>query len=181
MPTGRHLLNARDLLESAGIRRGQCVADFGCGRSGHLAFPASWMVGENGVVHAVDVNKDVLAQLAGGVPHARATNVNTVWGDIERTGGTGLEERSVDHVFCVNNLWCLQDYESVLSEMQRVLKQDGSGYLVDWHKQSRHPAAPKTEDRARLQDVRWFLDQMGIAHEEFYVSPNHWGLRLNFS
>jgi ubiquinone/menaquinone biosynthesis C-methylase UbiE len=181
MSAGRALINSRDLLESMGILRGQTVADFGCGATGHLAFPASWMVGEDGQVYAIDVNKATLAQMAGHAPYARAFNVTPTWGDVELLGGSGLEDDSIDHAVCMNNLWCMNDYETMLSEMRRVLRPDGSGYLIDWNKQSRHPAAPNYSDRAHLRDVKWFLDQLNVEHDEIYVGPQHWGLRLNFS
>ena len=180
MSAGRALINARDLLQAVHVRPGQCVADFGCGRSGHLIFPASWAVGDSGKVYAVDVSKVVLDQVMGHAPHARATNVHPVLGDVEHMSGSGLADASVDHVFCVNNLWCLHDYPALLQEMRRVVKPDGFGYLVDWHKETRHPVAPQRTDRARMDHVLWLLSEEGIEAKPFYVSPYHWGLALKF-
>ena len=180
MSAGRALINARDLLASLPIEQGESVADFGCGRTGHLVFPASWVVGEHGIVYAVDINQDALSALHGHAPHARATNVTPVWGNMEMLGGTGLPDRSQDHVFCVNNFWCVSDYETLFAEMARVLKRSGSGYLIDWKKEARHPASPNMHDRAALRDVRRVLSDLHIQNDPFYVSPHHWGLALKF-
>ena len=43
---GNALLDTTILLEKARIASGMHVADFGCGKTGHVVFPVSFSVGE---------------------------------------------------------------------------------------------------------------------------------------
>ena len=54
---------AFEVLEKAGIERGQIVLDFGCG-SGTYTLPAARIVGSEGKVYALDKDKKALAVLA---------------------------------------------------------------------------------------------------------------------
>lgn len=179
MPAGSEFLDAKEFLKSIGLEQGECLADFGCGRSGHMVFPASHMVGPDGLVHAVDVNKNVLAQLAGHAPHVKAS-INTVWGDMEKSGGVEIDNDSVDHVVCVNNLWCIKNHKNLFSEMQRVAKPGGYGYLIDYRKNSSHPVAPNVSERFKVESVIDLLAEQGIESEIIPVGRHHWGLRLIF-
>ena len=55
-------LQAFEVLERAGINRGQIVLDFGCG-SGMYTIPATKIVGEQGRVYALDKDKKALDEL----------------------------------------------------------------------------------------------------------------------
>ena len=43
------------LFQKAQLQRGMYVADFGADQSGHIVFPAALLLGEKGLVYAVNI------------------------------------------------------------------------------------------------------------------------------
>ena len=66
-----------EALRKIGVRRGQTVLDFGCGR-GNYAIPAAGIVGEEGRVYALDKNQRALDELMRRAENERLRNVTRV-------------------------------------------------------------------------------------------------------
>jgi tRNA A58 N-methylase Trm61 len=65
---------AFEVLQRAGITRGQIVLDFGCG-SGMYTIPAAKIVGEQGRVYALDKDKQALDEL---MQKAKSTGLRNI-------------------------------------------------------------------------------------------------------
>ncbi|MFA6130914.1 MAG: class I SAM-dependent methyltransferase [Patescibacteria group bacterium] len=181
MSAGSALLHAYDLLRGAGIERGMTVADFGCGKHGHLVVPASRAVGERGRVYAVDVIPAYLEMLQGTCAHHGCMNVDYVWGDYEQSRGVTIPDGSVDLVFFVNNLWQRNNFPNALQEMKRVLRPEGNLLILDWQKDTDHPVAPPVDRRMDVYEARRHLAQAGVKHFEWLAPPKtHWGYLCSF-
>lgn len=112
-----------EFLRAVGVREGHVVLDFGCG-SGNYAIPAAVIVGERGVVYALDKNGrvlDVLMMKAESMGLRNIVRIDTS-GEIE----TGLEDGSVDVVLLYDVFWYfpLRDRRLavLLDELHRVSK-----------------------------------------------------------
>lgn len=177
LPTGRALLDAREILTTAGLRPGQVYADFGAGAIGHFVFPASIMVGTNGRVYAIDILKSALGAIAGRAAAERATNVTTVWGDLEHEKGTmALPPHAVDLVSLVNLTGILKRSPNVMKNIVRALKGGGRLLLVDW-KRAPSPLGPPLEGRSSPEEFKAMCTAAGFALiGEFDAGPFHWGL-----
>jgi SAM-dependent methyltransferase len=57
-----HLKNPYKSLEAAGLRPGQKVMEVGCG-PGFFTIPAAKMVGEKGLIYAIDVNRRAMKRV----------------------------------------------------------------------------------------------------------------------
>jgi ubiquinone/menaquinone biosynthesis C-methylase UbiE len=114
-----------------GIREGMRVGDFGAG-SGHYSIALASMVGASGLVYAVDIQEDLLVHLKDSVRRAGHRNVETVWGNLEKIGGTKLRDQSLDAVLLSNILFQLEHKEDVVAEIKRVLKSGGKLLVIDW-------------------------------------------------
>ena len=132
--SGNQLIDAHLLFEKCHLQAGMHVADFGAGRTGHLVFPASVIVGEKGLVYAVDILKDVLETIHKRAEMENILNVQTVWADIEKNVGVSIVPKTLDVVFMVNVLYHFEDYTTVLDEAVRLLKNKGRIVIVDWIK-----------------------------------------------
>ncbi len=107
------------------------VGDFGAG-SGHYARAAAAIVGQNGKVYAIDVQEDVLKHLKLNSHAHHQSIIDTIWGDIEKPGGTHLRDASLDAVILANTFFQVENRFGLLKELQRVLKSAGKLMVVDW-------------------------------------------------
>lgn len=111
------------ILREAGIKKGHVVLDFGCG-SGNYTIPAAKIVGEKGVVYALDKNRwklDNLMRRAGSHGLINIIRIDTS-GEID----TRLSDGSIDVILLYDVFWYfpLRDRRLtlLLDELYRVSK-----------------------------------------------------------
>lgn len=114
-----------------GLHEGMKVADLGAG-SGHYALAAAAIVGSTGRVYAVDVQEDLLSPLRDEAGKRGLRNIETVWGNFEKPGGTLLKDGALDAVILSNTLFQLERPGDAIAEIKRVLKPGGKLLVVDW-------------------------------------------------
>jgi ubiquinone/menaquinone biosynthesis C-methylase UbiE len=173
-----HLLDPQLLFEKSHVQPGMHVADFGCGRTGHVVFPISLLVGEHGIVYAVDILKDVLESIRKRADAQSLINIHTVWSDVERVGKTAIPAKSLDIVFLVNTLSHGHQSLGALEEASRLLRDKGRIVVVDWSKPS-PSLGPKEEDFIDFDIVKSWASSAGfVIQEEFEAGIFHSGLVL---
>jgi ubiquinone/menaquinone biosynthesis C-methylase UbiE len=89
-------------------------------------------VGPTGKVYVCDVQKDMLTRLENEIKDRGVTNIQTVWSGIEKHQGTKLRDQSIDWVIVANVLFQVEDRDGFIKEISRILKPNGSVFLVDW-------------------------------------------------
>ncbi len=151
--SGTELINPFKVLESAKIQQGFQVADLGCGALGHFVFPAAQLVGGNGAVYAVDLDKDVVRAIERKAKHAQIWNVHAVWSDIEVVGAARIQDASLDLVIVANNFYLAQHREGVVREALRLLKPWGSLLVIEWTPEP-SPLGPPPERRMSTTAIR---------------------------
>jgi len=130
--SGRALIDPYKVFSKVGLKPGMRIADFGCGRTGHFVFPASKIIGDAGVIYAVDILKDVLNSINSWVRSEGFVNIQTVWSDIEALNKTPIPSNSLEACFFMNVLSSLKKYDNALKEAYRLLKDGGTIAVVDW-------------------------------------------------
>ncbi|MFA6018413.1 MAG: methyltransferase domain-containing protein [Patescibacteria group bacterium] len=175
--SGSALLDARVILAAAQLRPGMQVADFGAGRTGHLVLPMAEILGDEGVVFAVDIHPEALSMLRGYRALREVPHLKVIRGDIERFGGIdGIEPQSLDRIFLVNTLWMTGQFASTVAEARRLLALDGVIVVVDWEPATRHGAAPAQSLRITPQNADAFFTEGGCKKcADFQPSRHHWG------
>jgi len=176
--SGNHLIDPHLLFEKVQLRDGMHVADLGCGRTGHIVFPAAKILGERGLIYAVDVLKEVLGAIQKRAASSAIHNVHTVWSDIEQYGKTAIPTKGLDVVFLVNTLVQTDDHATALKESTRLLKDKARLLVVDWSK----TGLPFGPEDARFVDfeniLAWAKKNNFIVQEDFSVGNYHRGLVL---
>lgn len=175
VPGGNELLNPVQLLERAGISPNMRVGDFGCGGMGYFSLQAARMVGDNGIVYAVDILKSALTSVASLAKQAGLENVKTIWSNIEIPGVTKIPDHSLDLALVKNVLFQTKKREEFLREVTRLLKPGGIIMVVDW-KLAGSPLGPLHEDRVPPEEVRSIARSLNLSEQDsFEAGQYHFG------
>jgi len=139
-------LNPQSVIEQFELQSGAKVADLGAG-SGVLTLAAAEAVGEAGRVVAIEVQKPMLERLRSLARQHRLSNIETIWGDLERPQGTHLKGASIDALIASNVLFQIEDKPAFAEEAFRILKKGGRLLLIDWSDSYSSPASSGTAAR----------------------------------
>jgi len=157
-------------FQKIGLRPGNIVLDFGC-RVGNYAIPAAKVVGNKGVVYALDKDHLAVDEL---MHRAAVMNLDEIIVPMKTNGELriNLENNSVDFVLFYDIIrsllridGTLNPYRRVLDEFNRILKQGGdfSLFIKHLHSQSVGP-----------QDVLEMTKSFFGHHESKVLDLMHW-------
>lgn len=164
-------------INELGVYDGMIVADLGAG-TGAYTMPLAERVGDTGRVYAVEVQKEFLANIKDAAAARGLKNVEVIWGDIERSGGTKIKDASVDAAVISNVLFQAEDKSGLLLEVKRILKTGGKLLLVDW-KESFGNLGPTPEMVVTKDAARTLCEREGfVLKKEFDAGEHHYGLVL---
>ena len=124
-------LDTQHNIQQFDLGEGMSVADLGSG-SGFYAVESARAVGSEGRVYAIDVQKDLLERIKTSANAERLFNIEVIWGDIEKIGGTKLAGASIDAIIISNTLFQIENKDDFLSEIKRILRPKGKVLVVDW-------------------------------------------------
>jgi ubiquinone/menaquinone biosynthesis C-methylase UbiE len=157
-----------------GVDVGMKVVDLGAG-AGYYAIEAAKRAGPTGRVYAVDVQQDVLNKLKNTAAQGGVRNIEIIWGNIEKIGGTKLREGIADRVILSNTLFQVPQGErdNLALEVKRLLKSEGKLLVVDWEPGT--PLAPKTVVPRMLAEG--IFQKAGFKIEKtFDAGDHHYGI-----
>ncbi|TSC61314.1 MAG: methylase [Parcubacteria group bacterium Gr01-1014_107] len=145
--------------------------------SGFYTMAAAKLVGEHGRVYAVDIQKELLITIKREAERQHLLNVEIIWGDVEKSGGTKLANSSVDTVIASNILFQLEDKESFTREVGRILKKGkGKVFIVDWLDAFGGLGPEPTAVVSPGGCKKLFLEEGFEFYKEFPTGPHHYGL-----
>ncbi|MDE1924714.1 MAG: methyltransferase domain-containing protein [Patescibacteria group bacterium] len=124
-------LHPKRAVRAAKIHEGMRVADFNAG-AGFFTRAAARAAGPEGVVWAVDANRDLLPRIKNLSVGEGLHNVEVMHGDVSRAEGSNLPAESFDFCLAANLLFGVEDKAATLREMRRVLKPRGKALVIDW-------------------------------------------------
>lgn len=130
--SGNELINPFKTLERAGLAPGMFVADLGCGALGHFVFPAAQIVGGDGRVYAVDLDKRALRAIERTASYEQFWNIVPVWSDIEVVHAARIHDESLDLTIIANNLYLAKNRAGLVSEAFRLTKPGGRVLVIEW-------------------------------------------------
>jgi ubiquinone/menaquinone biosynthesis C-methylase UbiE len=113
--------NPYKLLEAAGLKTGQKVLEVGCG-PGFFTIPATKIVGNSGLIYAVDVHPLAIKRVKKKIERERIENVKPL---LTNASDTGLPDQSIDLAFVFGLRYIAGGLENLISEMHRVIKPEG--------------------------------------------------------
>jgi len=173
---GSQLMDTQLILTKANISDGMLVGDLGCGVKGHFVFPVAELVGQRGVVYAVDIRRNALENISLNCETEGIRNVKSIWSNLEMFGSTDIPPDSLDVVLLVNTLFQSRKHTEMLKESIRLLKKGGRVIIVDW-KEGCSGLGPAPEYRVNKNDTRAVMHSLGLELiEDFNAGKYHFGM-----
>ena len=159
-------------LGALGLQGNSIVADLGAG-TGFYSVEAGKLVPQ-GKVYAVEVVKEMLSAVKNKARDAGLSNVECIWGDIEKIGGTKIKDKVVDLAILSNILFQVEHKDKLIEETKRILKPGGQVLFVDWLPGSGAgiQAIPKTEA------LKMFEERGMVFQREINAGAHHYGMIL---
>jgi ubiquinone/menaquinone biosynthesis C-methylase UbiE len=158
-------------LKMFGLKETDIVADLGAG-TGFYSLAAGALV-SRGKVYAVELQRDFLTAIKNKIKEAHIHNIETLLGDAEKIGGTKIGDEVVDAVIASNILFQIEDKDSFISEIKRILKLKGRVLLVDWSESpitNSIQLVPKNKAREMFEKKGFLLER------EINVGDHHYGI-----
>ena len=166
--------NPESNINALGVHEGMVIADLGAGTGAYTILLAE-RVGESGRVYAVEVQKEFLTNIKNTADARGLKNVEVLWGDIEREGGTKIKDGLVDAVVLSNVLFQAEDKPGLLSEAKRILKTGGKLLLVDW-KDSFGNLGPAKDAVVPANIAEGMCERAGfVLKNKFDTGEHHYG------
>jgi len=152
-------------LKEIGLRHNQYVLDFGC-RVGHYTIPAAKVVGNKGIVYAVDKESEALNELGRKVTALNLTNIRVTKTSAQTK--LSLESRVIDVVLLYDVLHYFGKNErtKLYHEAFRVLKQGGLLSVYPKHSAEDNPMMEL--QHIRSADVKREIVSSGFQFERRY-------------
>ena len=163
-------------LKAFRLKEDSIVADLGAG-TGFYSIALSHMV-PKGKVYAVEIVKDFLAAIRHKVKEAHLQNVEIIWGNIEKVGGTKIGEGVADAVIASNVFSQVEDKDNFILEIKRILKERGKVLLIDWSDAS-SSLGPRLGAVIPLNKAREMFERKGfIVERDINPGAHHYGMIL---
>ncbi|MFA6295342.1 MAG: methyltransferase domain-containing protein [Candidatus Paceibacterota bacterium] len=159
-------------ITKLGLNNSMKVVDMGAG-SGFYTFESAKVVGSSGRVYAVEVQKDLLEHIRSSGIMQGLQNIEVIWGDVEKIGGTKLREAIADRVIASNILFQIEKKDNFVLEIKRILKPGGKVLVVDWNSGSQF--SPKTVVPPAV--VQTLFEKNGFKlSQSFDAGDHHYGM-----
>ncbi len=120
-------LKVDEVIAKLKLKPGDIVADIGSG-SGSFTVPFAKAVAPNGIVYAVDIDKDMLSYVADRGKKEGVTNIKTVLGEFD---DPKLPVKDVDVAFFHRVLHMIEHRQLYLNNTVPYLKKDGRVVIID--------------------------------------------------
>ncbi|MES2930326.1 MAG: methyltransferase domain-containing protein [Patescibacteria group bacterium] len=153
------------------LTEGMRVADFGAG-SGFFAKAAAARVGHTGKVYAIEVQKGLVKKLESEIAKEGISNMECIWGDVEKLHGRKLADKSMDAVIISNVLFQAEDKIGLIDEARRIIAKNGKILLVDFYGSS-SVAGPRGRDAVSAEKARELFERRGFRISETISPSDH--------
>ncbi len=171
-----NVLDARSLLEEAGLEEKMKIADLGCGSRGYFAIQAAKLISEDGLVYAVDIIKSALQNVKNTADLFGITNLRIVWADLEVPGASKIPKESIDLAMLNNMLFQNEKIDEIMKEASRILKEQGKLLITEW-KKTKAPLGPPLENRLSVEEAKNYAEKAGLQFQkELEAGPYHYAL-----
>ncbi len=151
-------LNTNTILDKVGLSGEMILADLGCG-TGYFTIPASQRVNK---VYALDVQQRMLDILRNKIEKQKISNIQAI---LSEESHIPLPDNSVDVLLMGNVFHELEDRDSILNEVKRILSGEKKLVIIDWLK-IEMDFGPPVEERLTAEEVISVCEDKGFKVQE---------------
>lgn len=174
-PAQVNFLEPEKIVRNFGLEKGDHVADFGAGH-GYWTIPMAKIVGGDGRVYALDIQKPVLEIIKTRAKLEHLLNIEYVWTDLDAPKGSRIKDKFCDFAVIANILFQAEQKAGLFQEAWRVLREGGRLAVMEWD-QSPAPLGPPLNARVKKEEVRRWAGEAGFSEAgEFEAGSHHYGL-----
>lgn len=152
------------LLREVGIKKGQTVLDFGCGK-GNYTIPVAKLVGQDGFVYALDKNKRSLDELIQNAITNHVKNYKII--ETSEQPKIPLPDESVDVVLLYDVIHLVNNREKLFDEVYRVARDNALISVLPKHfRRDMHMSL--TEIKQEIENTFYFEKKLfrKIDHDD---------------
>jgi ubiquinone/menaquinone biosynthesis C-methylase UbiE len=175
-PERRQMQDPDTILGAIGLSEGMTFSDVGCG-PGFFTLPAAEVVGGEGRVYALDVQREMVERVK---ERASAAGLGNVQAMLSKETELPLPDATADVALLANVLHESAERVAFLAEIGRTLRPNGVLGVVDWQKVEM-PIGPPLADRVSPDQAESDLRAAGFEVEAaFDAGPRHYGIRARW-
>lgn len=159
-------------LKTFGVKETDIVADFGAGTGFYSVLAAD--IAKNGKIYAVEISKDFIQAIRNKIEELKLNNIECIWGDVERPGGSKLADGIADKVIASTIFFQVEDKGGFLDEVRRVLKDNGEVLFIEWDSSSKIPRKDHVvppDQAKRMFEKKGFIFERNID-----AGVHHYGM-----
>jgi len=153
----RSELPPEKIVSAAAVFPGAKVIDYGCG-NGFLTLDLAKAVLPDGRVYAVDIQKEMLDQLAKRIPAELKEAVHLL---LLKSRVLPFKDGELDFFFMVNVLHEVKGKDSLLTEAARITRAGGKIAVVEW-KREKSEKGPHLSERISPEELGEQLKKAGF-------------------
>jgi ubiquinone/menaquinone biosynthesis C-methylase UbiE len=175
------LLDHNRLFDQLALKKGSTFVDLACG-PGDYAMAASGIVGDKGLVYAVDIWEEAIATLVARIKARGIKNIRTIVANVGSR--IPIESGSVDVCLIATVLHDLvqeKGDQNALEEAARILKPEGTLGIVEFNKVE-GPIGPPITIRLTPEDVESHVIPHGFKEQTLKeIGPQHYLMTFTLS
>lgn len=154
-------LDPERTLFAVGLAKGQHVADLGTG-SGYYTLTSGKIVGEQGLVFAVDILEGSLDHVAAEGRLQGLKNIKLLHVDLEQNNScAAIPTGSIDVVVLANILHQIKNKSNLFAEAYRIAKTGAKFLIIEWNDQP-SPIGPPLSERIQSELVNKLAVQVTL-------------------
>lgn len=167
-------LDPKQIFDQVEVMPATQGADFGCG-PGFFSLELARRAGRTGHVWSLDILPQALESVLGSAAGEGIHTIDVRRVNLERIGGSKLDDSSLDFVVIKDMLFQNKDHAVILQEAYRVLKPNGHLLVIEWNS-GESAIGPDRSLRIPAEALRSLLESCGFSIEKSIAAGDfHYG------